>query len=172
MADRLKLQAEDSEDLRIIAACLQDALAPAREMAYLPKERRFVMLLNRFCWECADSPARKPPVGEGGLPDDAEDAAFAEEAGGPPFERVHCALRIERVRAVRSRGVRRPAGDELLELLTISSEPQAIELVFAGGAAVRVEVDAIRCYLEDLGEPWPTRWRPRHPAEGEDTAAP
>jgi hypothetical protein len=25
-----------------------------------------------------------------------------------------------------------------------------------------LEVGKIRCHLDDLGEPWPTRWRPGH----------
>jgi hypothetical protein len=36
-------------------------------------------------------------------------------------------------------------------------------LVFAGGAQIRIETDAIACRIEDIGEPWPTRWRPTHP---------
>jgi hypothetical protein len=30
-----------------------------------------------------------------------------------------------------------------------------------------LEVDRILCFLDDLGEPWPTRWRPKHPVEEE-----
>ena len=40
--------------------------------------------------------------------------------------------------------------------------PDAI-LDFAGGSSVRLEVGRILCHLDDLGEPWPTRWRPKHP---------
>jgi hypothetical protein len=41
-------------------------------------------------------------------------------------------------------------------------------LIFAGGAAIRLEVDGILCHLEDLGEPWPTRWQPAHAAADGD----
>src|SRR3546814_18722002 len=53
--------------------------------------------------------------------------------------------------------------DEILNLLTIDSRPGSITLIFAGDAAVHLEVEAIRCHLEDIGQPWPTPWRP-HPA--------
>ena len=36
---------------------------------------------------------------------------------------------------------------------------------FAGGSSIRLSVERILCHLDDLGEPWPTRWRPRHPVE-------
>ncbi len=40
--------------------------------------------------------------------------------------------------------------------------PGAVLLEFSGGGTMRLEVRGIRCHLEDLGEPWPTRWRPSH----------
>ncbi len=164
MAGRLKLRAQNAEDLQVVAACLQDALVAVRDMAYLPQHKRFVMLLNRFRWEEDGRAGGDVPAEHTG------DAPFAEEEGAR-FERVHCALRFERVRAVKSKGLHRPAGNQLVELLTISAEPKAIELVFAGEATVRIEVDALRCFLEDLGEPWPTAWRPGHPEWDPDTPA-
>ena len=37
-------------------------------------------------------------------------------------------------------------------------------LVFAGDAAIRLETAQPLCFIEDLDEPWPTKWRPRHAA--------
>jgi len=50
-ADALRLLARDEEDLAVISAILQDALIPVSEMAYLPDERRFALVANRFRWE-------------------------------------------------------------------------------------------------------------------------
>ncbi len=60
----------------------------------------------------------------------------------------------------------------LLEVLTITvegdqSEGKALTLVFSGHTAVRLEVDAIEAFIQDLGEPWPTMWRPHHPVDDE-----
>jgi hypothetical protein len=41
----------------------------------------------------------------------------------------------------------------------------SILLEFAGDGAIRLEVARIECRAKDLGEPWPTRWRPRHDEE-------
>ena len=42
-------------------------------------------------------------------------------------------------------------------------KPDAVVLSFAGGTAIRLEGSEITCRVEDMGEPWPTTWRPQHP---------
>ncbi|HWI27820.1 MAG TPA: DUF2948 family protein [Stellaceae bacterium] len=141
MADPLKLRAEDEEDIAVISAILQDALVAVGEMAFLPEEKRFALVANRFLWE--------PP------------------AGGPrqDFARRMTGLRFDGVRSVRRRGFNLRDRDRLLVLLAIQAEAGGIRLDFAGGSSIRLEVESILCHLDDLGEPWPTRWRPRHPVE-------
>jgi len=156
VSEPLKLRAIDDEDLAVLAACLQDALVPAHDMRYLAGENRFVLVANRFCWE------RLPGMG-------LEGAGTADPEAGP-FERVHCGLTIEHVRRVQSRGFP-DAGtgdsEKLYEVLTILAEPAGADgavltLVFAGDAAVRLEVERIEVLAGDVGEPWPTLWRPHH----------
>jgi hypothetical protein len=144
MSDTIKLRATDAEDLAVFAAVLQDAVVPIEEMAYLPDERRFVMVANRFRWESANGPHVK----------------------GRIYERVHAGLCIDEVRAVKLRNIDRSRKDAILSLLTIEPSDGAIEILFSGNAAIRVEVDRILCHLEDMAEPYPTRWRPSHPVEG------
>ena len=50
----LFLAAEDAEDLEIVSARLQDAVAKIKDLVYLPKSRRFAALFNRFKWEEAE----------------------------------------------------------------------------------------------------------------------
>ncbi len=76
MADPLKLRAEDEEDLAVVSTILQDALVPVGEMAYLPEEKRFVLVANRFKWEA-------PPLSGGRLYERAHvGIAFDEVEGG------------------------------------------------------------------------------------------
>ncbi len=167
MADeRLKLSACDADDLAVIAACTQDALAPIGEIAFLPAERRFVLALNRFRWDRLD--AAKLAARDGGR--QRADAAFLEAGDkGPAYERVHSGLRFENVTAARTKGIDLRDRERILELLTIQAEPGAVSLVFAGGALVRLEITELRCYLEDFSDAWPTRWRPRHPDDAADS---
>jgi hypothetical protein len=141
----LKLRAMDPEDLAVISAILQDALVSVGEMVYLPEECRFVLVANRFRWE--------PQAGE------------ARE------ERTLSGLCIDGVTGVRRRGCSPREQDRILSLLAIQAEapeatpdkPTALTLEFAGGSSIRLEVGRLLCHLDDLGEPWPTRWRPKHP---------
>ncbi len=173
----LKLRAHDAEDLRALAACLQDALVPLADVAYLKAEKRFVMVANRFMWECGAQAAPVPvPEPVEASTEAGTDARFEEAEGGPINYRVNCAVTFDRVRNVGFRGLDPREKDQILNLLTIELEPGelepgevapgAVRLVFAGGGAIRLEVRDLRCHLEDLGEPWPTHWRPNH-AEAE-----
>jgi hypothetical protein len=143
-ARALRLRAEDAEDLAVLAACLQDALVAVGAMSFDARRRRFVMALNRFCWEC-ESPRRF----------------------GQQHQRVATGLRVEGVQSVRAQGIDRSKGDNVLELLSILGEagPEGaatLIFVFAGGGAVRLEVECIDCYLADLDQPVPVPVRPRH----------
>src|SRR5258706_12196107 len=54
---KLRLLAQDEEDLKVTSAHLQDAVMRVGDLAYLPKHRRFAALVNRFCWEdCGEAP--------------------------------------------------------------------------------------------------------------------
>lgn len=146
----IKLRAEDTEDLAVIAACLQDAIACLAEMAYEPAERRFALVVERFRWE------------------DTE-AAWAARAAGLPA--VKTGLHFETVTAVRLRGLDQRRRSEMLELLTLIGEPAgegvAITLLFAGGGELRLEAERILCRMMDLESPHRTRLRPRHPLDEE-----
>ena len=139
----LKLRAADGEDLAVISAILQDSLVTIGEMTYLRDENRFVLVANRFRWE--------PQAGQ------------VPKKG----ERVLTGLCIDGVKAVSRRGFSPRESDRILSLLALHAEGEGAQasliLNFAGGSSVRLEVEQIMCHLDDLGEPWPTRWRPKHP---------
>lgn len=139
----MKLRAVDEEDLKVVSACLQDAVAPIADMAFLPAERSFVLVVSRFRWEAL---------------------------GGVMYERVLCGIRIEGVERVRLRGFDLRDRDRMLDLLAVepvydapgAAVPGALVLYFAGSAAIRLEVRNWLCHLEDIGEPWPTTRCPFH----------
>jgi hypothetical protein len=143
----LKLRAEDEDDLAVLSATLQDAVVAVRDLAYLFEEERFVLVASRFRWE--------------------HGLRLADGEAG--FERILCVLTFDDVAAASYRGFRRSDDDRILSLLSIRFAPGsprgAIHLDFSGGAAIRLDVARIACRSKDLGEPWPTPWRPRHDAE-------
>lgn len=158
-AQGLKLKATDAEDFRIIAACLQDALIPVGDMKFETGGKEFVLVANRFRWENCDETWEHEPA-----------PAPVEAPPDPAFmpcnsyERVNCGIHFHGVDAVRRKGLDQRDRGRVLELLTIEAHPGAVVMVFAGEAALRLEGPHISCVMQDIGEPWPTQWRPRHPA--------
>lgn len=151
MTEALRLRAIDPLDLSVVAAHLQDALAQIGDMAYEPQKRRFAVMFNRFMWE------------------DLEDArgkgAKADEHA--PYRRVRAALHFDGVLRVQTQGLKHTARDAVAELLTLAFEPSnepagVIKLTFAGGAAIKLDVECLDAWLSDVSAPWPTKSRPGH----------
>ena len=140
--DRLRLLVEDAEDIAVVAAALQDAVAKVGDIHYEPAARQLTIALNRFRWEAAASGAR--------------------------IERVRAALQVGGVLAVKARRLKRDPKDAVVELLTVEFEPGeapggAVVLSFSGGADLRIEVECLDAILADVSDPWPARRAPDHP---------
>ena len=137
----LKLSAVDADDLQVISAAVQDSLVAVRDCAFFAAESRFVLLLNRFRWE-------------------------ADATVDTAYWRTHSALVFNAVRAVHQHKIPLHEPDRVLELLAVGLErPECVILRFAADRAIRLEIDRLACHLGDVGEPWPTPWKPAHPAE-------
>lgn len=142
----LKLAAFDSEDLGVVSAAMQDAVIKTSDMTYLPGEKRFALVGNRFAWEV--NAGRKKP----------------------PYERRRTGLQVTRVLKAQLAGLDRSRGDDVLNLLSITFEPQDIPegqltLTFAGGATVRLHVECLELAMADLGGAWSTKAMPAHADE-------
>ena len=141
MTAKLKLSALDADDLAIISAAVQDALVAVRDCAYLKDEKRFVLLLNRFRWE-----------------DDPET--------GTGHSRTHSALVFNEVNAVHHHKIPLDKPDRVLDLLSVALENAGSAVLrFAADRTIRLEIGRLACHLGDVGEPWPTPWKPAHPVE-------
>ncbi len=147
----LKLIALDAEDLAIISAHLQDAVLKVGDLAFLPRERRFAAVANRFDW--IDAIAKET------------------RAKDKRYERRRAALRFERVLRAQVHGIDQKNKSAVASLLAISFEPGElpagrITLQFADGGAIRLDVECIEAELRDLGPAWQALAKPQHPAVG------
>jgi hypothetical protein len=133
----LRLLAEDAEDLAVISAAMQDAVAKVGEISYEAKARRLTIAFNRYRWEAAGS------------------------------ERVRSGLQLGGVLNVQTRKIRRSPRDAVLEVLAVTFEPGeapggTITISCAGGGDIRAVVECVDAVLADVSEPWPTPRTPRH----------
>jgi hypothetical protein len=140
-ASVLKLLAEDSEELGIVAAAVQDALVKPQDIKFDKRTRTFGLEVNRFQWERAGK--------------------------RPPYFRSRAILAFAGVETVRSRGVSRDI-DAVHDLLDIHFEPATeppggtLTLTFAGKTQIQLAVECIDVTLMDTGTAWPTPRKPDH----------
>lgn len=134
----LRLAAEDEQDLKVVSAAVQDAVLTLGDIDYDSRRRVVTLGLNRFRWEA--------------------------KGGG---ERVRSGLQIASVLGVASRKLKRGAPAAVVSLLSIAFEAGdppggTINLAFAGGGDLRLQVECIDAVLADLSTPWPTPRIPGH----------
>jgi hypothetical protein len=108
-------------------------------MGFAKADSRFALLMNRFAWE----------------------------EGGKTRQRKRAALHFDRVTDVKVAGINTEAVDGVLELLAIrfteTDVPSGtVELAFAGGGTVRLEVEVLEARLQDLGAAWAAKATPAH----------
>jgi len=154
MPEPLKLIALDEDDLKIVSAHLQDAVLRMSDMAWVPSEHRFAAVLNRFDW-----------------------LAAVEGDCASNLRRCRCALRFDRVKRAQVQNIKPGEPSAFAELLAVTyeeAEPPSgyITLYFAGGGAVRLEVECIEGELRDLGVAWKTTVKPQHAVADAEVAPP
>ena len=142
-AKNLKLIARTDEDLRIISAHLQDSIVSTTNIANLKKNKIFLMQLNRFMWE------------------DVEKGIFRKN------KRIRTILKFENVIEVNSKNINLKSEDNFLDFLAIESNQMPdnnyeMKLIFSGDSIIRVVTEVIEVTLDDQGEPWDTKNKPKH----------
>ena len=139
----LKLIARKEEDLRVISAHLKDSIGSVSDIASLKKNKIFLMQLNRFMWE------------------DVEKGVFRKN------KRIRTILKFENVLEVHSKNINQLKKDKFLDFLAIESIPMPdnnyeMNITFAGGSTIKIISEVIEVTLDDQGEAWETKNKPKH----------
>ena len=142
-AKNLKLIARTEDDLRVISAHLQDAIANVLDIANLEKNKIFLMQLNRFMWE------------------DVEKGVFRKN------KRIRTVLKFENVVKVHSKNINQLKKDQFLDFLTIETNQMpdnnyVMKIVFAGDSIIKIISEVIEVTLDDQGQAWDTKNVPKH----------
>ena len=139
----LKLIAKTQEDLRVVSAYLQDSIASIYDIANLRKNKIFLMQLNRFMWE------------------DAEKGVFRKN------KRIRTILKFENILEVSSKNINQSKKDKFLDFLAIESSMMndnnyEMKIIFAGDSIIKIVSEVIEVTLDDQGEAWNTKNKPKH----------
>ena len=139
------LAAEDAEDLQIISAKLQDAVARVGDLVWLPQSRRFAALFNRFKWENQRKTDNL---------------------------RVRSGLYFNGVLSAKSHKIMRGDPDAVLSLLAITFKAKGaedpggtVEMIFAGGGTIQLDVEVLDAGLSDVSGEWAALGRPEHESD-------
>ena len=139
----LKLIARTEEDLRVVSAHLQDSIASVSDIANLKKNKIFLMQLNRFMWE------------------DVEKGVFRKN------KRIRTVLKFENVLDVVSKNINQLKKDKFLDFLAIETSitpdnNYEMKIIFSGDSIIKVSSEVIEVTLDDQGEAWDTKNKPKH----------
>ena len=139
----LKLIAKTEEDLRVVSAHLQDSIASVSDIANLKKNKIFLMQLNRFMWE------------------DVEKGVFRKN------KRIRTVLKFENVMNVFSKNIDQLEKDKFLDFLAIETikmpdNNYVMKIIFAGDSIIKITSEVIEVTLDDQGEAWDTKNKPKH----------
>ena len=139
----LKLIARSVEDLRVVSAHLQDAIVNINDIANLKKNKILLLQLNRFMWE------------------DVEKGVFRKN------KRIRTVLKFENIIKVKSRNINLAGKDKFLDFLTIETKQMIdnnyeMKILFAGDSIIKIIAEAIEVTLDDQGEAWDTKNKPKH----------
>ena len=139
----LKINATTIEDLKVLSAHLQDSITQPGNILHLNKNRILLIQFNRFMWE------------------DVEKGVFRKN------KRILSILKFENVLSVNAKNLNQKKKDHFLDFLAIESKilsDKSYEIVlhFAGDKLIKVNSEVIDCFLDDQGEPWETKNKPKH----------
>jgi len=139
----LHMLVTDKEDVLVLSSLFQDAVAKIGDMAWLPAQRRFALVANRFVWE----------------------RGINKNFG--PFQRVQSGMHFDDVRAVKTQNIRLDAPKAVVDLLAlrfVAAEDGAGKIFFdfAGGGSILLDVESINGEMRDMSNPWRTNAKPRH----------
>ena len=143
VAKNLKLIAKTEEDIKVVSAHLQDSILSVADIANLKKNKIFLMQLNRFMWE------------------DVEKGVFRKN------KRIRTVLKFDNVLKVFSKNINQKKKDNFLDFLAIETikmpdNNYEMKITFAGDSIIRIIAEVIEVTLDDQGEAWDTKNKPKH----------
>ena len=139
----LKLIARTEEDLESSFCPSSRLNSKSSDIANLKKNKIFLMQLNRFMWE------------------DVEKGVFRKN------KRIRTILKFENVLKILSKNINQLSKDKFLDFLAIETNVTPdnnyeMKIIFAGDSIIKVISEVIEVTLDDQGEAWDTRNKPKH----------
>lgn len=129
----IKLKAKTTEDLKVIASLVQDAILPIGDFAYIKQENKVMFALNRYCWEVDGKK-----------------------------QRTNSVLSVLNASAIQTKNIDITDRKQKLSILDIYFESDYITIIFSDNKKARIPVSSIELTLVDVDESWGVETTPSH----------
>ena len=136
---KLKIKFLDKDEIKIFSTLCQDGIFSIDEIIYNKRDKIFIATFSRFCWEFVEKKIKNKT-----------------------FYRVVSGLRILNVNKMNYKNKDKIKTSKFMNLLSVEYHKNEITLKFSSDVTIKLLIEKIEIYLDDLDMPWPTGKKPIH----------
>ena len=136
---KLKIKFLDKDEIKIFSTLCQDAIFSIDEIIYNKSDKILIATFSRFCWEFVEKKIKDKT-----------------------FYRVVSGIRICNVNKITYTNKDKINASKFINLLSVDNDKNEITLNFSLDVTIKLFIEKIEIYLDDLDMPWPTGKKPIH----------
>ncbi len=136
---KLKLKFLDKDEIKIFSTLCQDGIFSIDEFIYNKSDKVLIATFSRFCWEFVEKKIKDKT-----------------------FYRVVSGIRICNVNKINYVNKDKIDTSKFINLLSVNNQENEILLNFSSDITIKLLIEKIEIYLDDLDMPWPTGKKPMH----------
>ena len=136
---KLKLKFLDNDEIKIFSSLCQDGIFSINEIIYNKNDKILIATFSRFCWEFIEKKIKDKT-----------------------FYRVVSGIRICNVNKINYTNKDKINSSKFLNLLSVDNHNNEITLNFSSDVTIKLFIEKIEIFLDDLDMPWPTGKKPMH----------
>ena len=136
---KLKLKFLDKDEIKIFSSLCQDGIFSKDEIIYNKTDKVLIATFSRFCWEFVEKKIKDKT-----------------------FYRVVSGIRICNVNKITFTNKDKINSSKFINLLSVDYDRNVITLNFSLDITIKLLIEKIEIYLDDLDMPWPTGKKPMH----------
>ena len=136
---KLKLKFLDKDEIKIFSTLCQDGIFSIEEIIFNQSDKILLATFSRFCWEIVEKKNKNDS-----------------------FYRVVSGIRIYNVNKINYVNKDNIDTSKFINLLSVDYNENEIKLNFSSDLTIKLFVEKIEIFLDDLDMPWPTGKKPMH----------
>ncbi|MFL2821166.1 MAG: DUF2948 family protein [Alphaproteobacteria bacterium] len=136
---KLKIKFLNKDEIKIFSTLCQDGIFSIDEIIYNKSDKILIATFSRFCWEFVEKKIKNET-----------------------FYRVVSGIRICNVNKITYTNKDKINSSKFINLLSVDYDKNELTLNFSLDVTIKLFIEKIEIYLDDLDMPWPTGKKPMH----------